>query len=506
MRYFRKRSRIVYAVAAPLALILGCLVSSPDLFTFAMLGLILLFLAWSHLLKWHHAILIIFWNSAFNAYFLPGQPNVWLLFAALSFGISFLNRIVFQKEFLRVPEMNRPLILLAAVVLGTAVCRGGISLHSLGMTSMGGKYYIFLLLAILGYFALTAEQIPRLKSGKMSSLFFLSGTTYALGNLAFTLGPASYFLYYFVPSGLATGQAASEYGLTNIDRITGLQAACTAVFCFLLARYGLRGIFDWTKPWRLIFLCLAVGGAFFAGFRSALLLLILIFAFQFYFEGLLRTRFLPVILGLAVLGFIPIMLFSDRLPPSAQRALSFLPVKVDADVREDARGSTDWRLQMWSVVVKDVPKYLIVGKGYAIDPTDMYLTIQGIEMGVLPSYEESILAGDYHSGPLSILIPFGMFGALAFIWVLIAGFRVIYSNYRYGDPGLRRINTTLLAYYLTYCVSFFLIFGAFNSQLFIFLGAIGLSASLNGGVRRKRRPVAENGRDSQLQVVALEVR
>jgi hypothetical protein len=493
MRYYLKHSRVplIYAVAIPLALILGCLVSSPDPFTFAMLGMILLFLILPLFIKWHHAMLIIFWNSAFNVFFLPGQPDLWLLVATVSFGISLLNYVMFQKEFLRVPEMTRPLLLLAAVVLATAWYRGGIGLRAFGGGSMGGKYYIYILGAIIGYFAFTAGQVPILKSGKMTGLFFLSGATFALSNLAYTLGPVFYFLYYLVPSDLATGQAASDAGLVNIDRITSLEPACLAVFCFLLARYSLRGIFEWSKPWRLAFLCLTVGGAFFAGFRSGLILLILIFAFQFYFEGLLRTRFLPVMIGLAAFSFVLIMVFSDRLPPVAQRAISFLPVNVDAEIRADAKGSTDWRLQMWSIVLKDVPKYLIIGKGYGIDPTDMFLTTEAIRMGMLPNYEESLLAGDYHSGPLSVLIPFGLPGMLAFLWVLIAGFRILYGNYRYGDARLRRVNTTLLAYYLTYCFAFFFIFGGFSTQLIVFLGVVGLSVSLNGGVKKTS---ATNGR------------
>jgi hypothetical protein len=484
----RWRIFVAYGVAIPLALILGYLVSSPDQFTFSVLGVILFFFALPLFLRWHHALLIIFWNTAFNAYFLPGQPDVCLLFAALSFGISFLNHIVFQKQFLRVPELTCPLFFLAVVVLGTACCRGGIGIRSLGGTTHGGRYYVFILGAIIGYFALTAQQIPILKSRKMASLYFLSGTTSVLGNLAYTLGPSFFFLYYLVSPESTLSQVASDYGLTSSNRIQGLAPACTAVFCFLLLYYGIRELFDWAKPWRFLFLCLTVGASFFAGFRSIFALLVLIFAFQFYFEGLLRTHVFPVVIGLAICGFLPIALYSDRMPPVVQRAVSFLPVNVDAEVQSDAKASTDWRLEMWSVVWKDTPKYLIIGKGYSIDPTDMFLTTEAIRMGMIPSYEEAMLAGDYHSGPLSVLIPFGIPGALAFLWVLAAGGWVLYSNHRYGDARLRRINTLLLSYYLAYCVSFFFIFGAFNTQMFIFLGAAGLSVSLNGGVRRPSAP------------------
>jgi uncharacterized membrane protein len=74
---------------------------------------------------------------------------------------------------------------------------------------------------------------------------------------------------------------------------------------------------------------------------------------------------------------------------------------------------------------------------------------------------------------------------VAFLWVLAAGARVLYSNFRYGDARLRQINTLLLSLYLAYCISFFVTFGAFSQQFFLYLGVLGLSVSLNGGMKRK---------------------
>ena len=273
----------------------------------------------------------------------------------------------------------------------------------------------------------------------MADLFFLSGTSFVLGNLAYTLGPAFYFLFYLVPSSIAAGQAASDYGMTDIDRIGSLGPACMAALCFLLAHYGIRGLFDWSKPWRIFFLCATVGAAFFAGFRSVMIILLMIFAFQFYFEGLMRTHFLPIVVGLAICGVAPILLFSESMPISVQRAISFLPVNVDSEVLVDAKASSDWRFDMWAVVFQELPKYLIVGKGYAIDPDEITAAADAARMGTsISEFEGSMIAGDYHSGPLSVIIPFGIAGSVAFIWILIAGYRVLHSNYRYGDARLRR--------------------------------------------------------------------
>jgi hypothetical protein len=177
------------------------------------------------------------------------------------------------------------------------------------------------------------------------------------------------------------------------------------------------------------------------------------------------------------------------MPPAVQRAISFLPVNVDPDILEQARSTETWRFDMWAVVSKEIPKYLVIGKGYGIDPTEMFLVSEAIRMGLISSSSElSLLVGDYHNGPLSVIIPFGIFGMVAFLWILIAGYRVLSWNRRFGDARLRCVNNVLLSTYLAYCVSFFFIFGALESELCVFLGLCGFSVSLNGGVRRRSAP------------------
>lgn len=493
-----------YLFAIPVALILGFLAASPGQTTFMLIGLLLFFLALPLFIAWHHVLLIFFWNSAFDAYFLPGQPNYWLIFALLSFALSFLNHIMGRRSFLPVPEMTRPLVFLAVVVVGTAFYRGGIGFEVLGGSARGSRYYVFVLTAIFGYFALTAAQIPIQRGQRMVGLFFLSGSTYVLSNIAYSLGPAFYFLYYFVPADIASGQAASDFGMVASDRIQGLAPACTAGVCFLLAHYGIRGLFNIMRPWRLFLFLGIVAASFLAGFRSVVALLFLVFVFQFYFEGLLRSRLFLVMIAVAVVCFVSVSLNANKMPLAMQRALSFLPINVDSTVRAEAMGSTEWRVDMWNVVWKDLPKYLVVGKGYGIDAGELDAVTEAVRLGFANSSEESLLAGDYHSGPLSVLIPFGMAGTVAFIWVLAAGFHVLYSNYRYGDERLRRVNTTLLSYYTAFVISFFLIFGALNSQLFVFLGLIGLSVSVNGGVNRKST-LAARRRDTAQQPYAIEL-
>ena len=103
-----------------------------------------------------------------------------------------------------------------------------------------------------------------------------------------------------------------------------------------------------------------------------------------------------------------------------------------------------------------------------------------------------MLAGDYHNGPLSVIIPFGIFGSLAFAWFLWAGCRVTYQNFLFGDPAFHRINTFLFVFFLVKIVFFMTVFGGLVVDLTMFVGLVGLSISLNGGVaKRAVAPQAE---------------
>jgi hypothetical protein len=475
-----------YAVAIPLALILGYLIATPDMASIAVVGMVLFFLALPLLIQWNHAILIFLWNSVFIAGFLPGQLQLWTIFAAMTFGMGVVHHVMGRRPFLRAPTVTKPLLFLAAVVVVTAKIRGGLGMRVLGSGSFGGKYYFYVLAAIVGYFALISQPIPHSKSARAVKWFFLSGLSQGLSNLAYTLGPAFYFIYFFVSTGFAEGQAAANWGPDLVKRLGSLAPCATGLVGFCLARWGIRGLFEWNKPWRMLLLITALTAGLFSGYRSEVALLFVWLGVQFIVEGLWKTTLLPVLAFIGVLALIPVLLFANKMPDAVQRALAFLPVSIDPQVRQETVASSEWRYEMWQEVWPEVPKYLLLGKGYAIDPTDMYLTEEAARMGIVNTYETSILAGDYHSGPLSVIMPFGLFGAIAFLWLLGAGIKVLYCNRRYGDPNLRGINDFFFSYFIAQCLAFFFVFGALNSQLSVFLGILGMSVSLNGGVCRKK--------------------
>jgi len=477
------RSLIVYGVCVPLAVFLGYLLATPmDTASATAVELIFFVLAIPLLLRWHHPWLIATWNSTLLLFFLPGKPQVWIGLAAVSLGISLLQYTLNRKmRFLHAPSVMWPLLFLTAVILVTARFTGGLGVKILGGDVYGGKRYFVVLAAVVGYFAIVNRRIPPQRAGLYVAFFFLGAATIAIGDLPEVLPSFMQFLFVFFPANSvdAFANRNSVISQTNlIWRGGGVGAIGIAFFCAMLARYGIRGIMDMSKPWRLaafvFFILLSVA----TGFRSTVVIILLTLAVLFFLERLHRTWLLlpAVMLTLACGG--ALALFAERLPLSFQRSLAVLPfIHLDPVAEMDAQASTGWRLQMWQEVMPEIPQYLLVGKGYAFSATEQ------AEMG-RANLESVELVGDYHNGPLSVLLPFGMFGAIAFIWLMVAAIRVLYHNYRFGDPAYQNINAFLFAYFIAKVIFFFTAAGSLHGDLPMFLGLLGLSISLNGGVAK----------------------
>lgn len=482
------RNHLIFGLCLPIAVLLGYLLAEPlDSGSLAVLVMVVSVLFVPLMMRWHHLLLIASWNAVITPVFFPGRPALWMIMACLSLFFGILGRsISSEMRFLQIPALTRSLLCLLAVVFVTALVTGGVGLRAFGSTtSYGGKGYFTLAAAIIGYFALTSRAIPQHRAQWYMALFFLPGVTAAISNLAEVGGPGFRFLYNLFPADLDMEQMYAA-GATSNDmvRISGLLGTSQALYGFLLVRYGIRGIFDITRPWRLVLFLASVGLSLFAGFRSGLILFGVIFGILFLIEGLWKTKTMLVLVLVGALVSAVLITHVERMPLSVQRALSILPIKVDPMTKLAAQGSTEWRVEMWKTLLPEVPQYLFKGKGYNLNPQELTLVLDSAWWGHSNSYEVAAFAGDYHNGPLSVVIPFGLYGVVAFGWFLAVAIRVLYQNYRHGHPALRQINAALFAFFIARVVFFLFVFGAFYSDLFYFTGLVGLGVALNRGVPR----------------------
>jgi hypothetical protein len=222
----------------------------------------------------------------------------------------------------------------------------------------------------------------------------------------------------------------------------------------------------------------------FGGFRSKLIFLLLVVILLFFLEGLHKTRLLPAAaIGMVLIGTLTIG-FAQHLPLSLQRSLSWLPIPVDPVVRMDVQGSNEWRLNMWRDLLQEMPHYLLLGKGVSVSQADLDMADTLAKQGHGDTAEVAMLAGDFHSGPFSVVIPFGIWGVIGWFWLIAAGFRALYLNFRHGDPEFEHINTFLFAYFVAKVIMFHVVFGDMRLELMVFAGILGFSVSLNGGIRK----------------------
>ena len=482
------RSLLIYGLCLPLAVFLGYMLAIPDwrygFDSIMVIVIISTVLAVPLLLRWHHVWLIASWNMTAVLFFVPGRPQVWMALAAISLGICILQYTINrQMKFLHAPSIAWPLILLTVVILVTARLTGGLGARVFGGDTYGGKRYFVLLAAVIGYFAIINRQIPQKRANLYVALFFLGAATMAIGNLPGVLPPAFNFLFMFFPvmSMDAFTEPNAVVGQTSfIGRLNGLAFLGLGGFCAMLACYGIRGILDARKPWRLGAFGLFSVVTLLGGFRSTVVLMLITFALLFYLERLHHTRLLLPVICVLLLGGGLVAIFAGQLPLPFQRSLAFVPfLQIDPIVKMDAQGSTEWRLEMWREVVPEIPQHLLVGKGYAFSGSEQHqIDVRGRGL------EGVELVGDYHNGPLSVILPFGLFGSITFLWLLVAGIRVLHQNYQFGDPAYRNLNTFLFGFFIAKVIFFFTIFGALQVDLPMFLGMIGLSISLNGGVAK----------------------
>jgi hypothetical protein len=489
------RALILYVLVLPVALVVGYMIATPyDLTTWATVGLVFGLLVSPLLLRYHYPMLFFSWNMTMVVFFLPGHPELWIVMSIVSLAISVLQRtIISQMRFLLVPSILLPVTFLATVIYVTARLTGGIGLNIFGSATVGGKRYVLLFAAMVGFLAMTARGIPPHKVWFYVGIFFLAELTNIIGSTAAWVPPPFQFIFWVFPVDAPLYQTVMFQGPTaadNVPRINGAAFAGVAACYYLLARYGLRGLVEKQPRWRpLLFIGCALM-CMLGGFRSFLILLLLAVAFMFWLEKMFRPKYLIATVLLLALGGAAIVPLANRLPFVYQRALSFLPLDLDPAARSDAEESSRWRLEMWKDVLPDIPRYFWLGKGLAIDPHEIDFSrgLEGESRG--GNAFNAKISQDYHNGPLSVIIPFGIFGAIGWLWLLAAIGRGLYFNYRYGDPAFEGLNRALLAFFLARVVLFFLVFGALTNDLAHILGLMGLSIAVNGGVRRPVRAPA----------------
>ena len=368
---------------------------------------------------------------------LPGNIKVSEIAIIIAFGLTFVLSAL--KVIPRMARWNLydKLLLINLAYLATVYARNPAGVLLFQTDIIGGRPYFEIFLAFLAYLTLqhvtlTYKQtalIPILICVGAVASSFLSAITAFLPNVAEKILPI--YTGVTMPEQLDSVDVAYD-----VDARKGYLAGFgNSVGPTIVAFYDPSRILLFLNPAISFAYLLAIAAILLSGFRSVLVSLIVMTAFSVYFRGGIgAVARLSVVFIVAIGLLLVVQSAGFQLPLPAQRALSFLPGSWDPQAASDARGSSEWRFEMWRQALT-TDRYIhnkLLGDGFGFRIQD----IQGFEsLGGMASaghdqiQEYFLMIGSYHSGPVSairfvgaiglLLLTVYMFACAMYAWRLI---------------------------------------------------------------------------------------
>ena len=431
---------------------------------------------------------------------IPGQPDSLLLAQILLLGFSSLM-LLMRKLPLRVEWTELEFwVFLLVLLIAQVYMRNPVSVNLFGGDTVGGKGYAIFGISVVSSLILAGLRVPVKQLKLLLPISILGG----LANLAISI------LGTLVPAiGFYTGADFTRGDEVNYEKhgtAVDAGAATRIGFAGGLAKNLSLWIASYISPIQACFkplwaslVLLAVAAALMSGFRNSLIAV----GFTFFIGIAYRSGSFGVILS-TFGGFTAIVLLAlinviHPLPPNIQRSLTFLPGTWEERYKEDAKGSTEWRVEIWKEALSSDRwiRNKIIGDGLGFSAENLqksFVITKG--SGIFDSHREQILInGDYHSGPVSTIRVIGYVGLLFF---LLAQFRLAVHAHR-QITRCRGTEWFPLALFtgiplITGPFFFIFIFGDFKAAASGFLLAVGMVRLLENNLplpawtRRSRTP------------------
>lgn len=432
---------------------------------FAILGIASL-PVWLFLVNHQQILFLLTIGSFYSWIYVPGLPTTVSLYHLLCAGAalaSFASRFIRRVEYPNQSPTRKWALAYMLVVILTMLVRGG-GLKILGSSTWGSGMYIQLVIAIGFYLLSDWIIIPKHFWKAVLIAYFCAGLIPSAAELVFLLtrGHLS-FLYTFIRP---EGASASS----NLNVMTGgvgvlrfqVSKYIAMIFPLCLALFPYQG----KNKRHIIFSGLvALIFAGLSGHRSAIIyIMLLIPVFMRLNKQRLAIRILIIYGVMAFFTVIGLHLFGRALPLSFQRAVSWVPfANISSIAAASATETTTWRLEVWSRVAEMIPKYMIIGRGFSFDPTQLYSYAARRNINV----EWALISHNYHNGPLSLLVDLGIPGLISGIAIYTSAIRYHLRKMRdtWVSPILARYQALLLATLIVEFFRFIVIHGGPGSSI-----------------------------------------
>ena len=323
----------------------------------------------------------------------------------------------------------------------------GTGLLILGDTKVGGGAYILWIVCLSALFFCKYINL----SIKQAKFLIIGWTTFPLLNplmefLTIKTGGSIYFFTKYF--NINFGQLYQRIVVNNTDMArTGTMPI--SIF------FQIIGLIILSKKQNLfIFSLFTLFGAIaimFSGFRSYLVAYLMVSIISAFFLYNKKNQLFALGGLIVVITFISLALFIDQLPFSIQRAVSFIPgLRVDGIAMDNALDTTTWRIEIWIMALNDFWNYAIIGRGLAWDTT-AWVNLAGRTVYSTPEFY--YINHNYHSGPVTALIDYGIIGTI--LWIIIQ-FSVAGKIRESFKPALNYSqSSTICTFYIYGCIFVF---------------------------------------------------
>lgn len=373
---------------------------------------------------------------------------------------SFFNST--NYKIIELKTISTILILFIIIIFVTVLFRGS-GIQFLGSKTWGGFSYITIISHILFTFFISKTYLNQeelLKSFKYLTILSLLPVVV---EILFYFGIKGDWNG-FIPTVISSEYYKEDLGLRF--QSAEMTSKVLVLFAFLLY-YSKGKLMSSTKIYGIIIFGFLMAGL--SGHRISLISIIIFLGLLFLVKSKINKIKIFIYGTVFLLTFYTfIFIFVDYLPFPIQRSLSFLPfITVPQDVILDAVGSNEFRVMIWDIVLDEIKDNLLVGKGLTFSSDDYYWATETD----IASIESFVITGNFHNGPLSLLIGFGFPGLILFILIFsISIFKL--NNIRkckWNNPILENYFIIFYCYYIVEVFIFIVIYGDLNKKLLFIL-------------------------------------
>lgn len=357
---------------------------------------------------------------------LPLPGNFTSLFLTQFLVLGFLSLLFLMRRLpfeIKLTELEILCILYLCMVI-QVYFRNPVGLNIFGGDTVGGKAYF-----IFGITFATAAILSTLRIDPNDLRWWVrlsilgAVANFGLGAMTKLFPSIGYFLGASFSTDVGDGTERKEGAASRVSFVRGIS---NTIAIWVSSKISpLKACFH---PFYGSLILVSLAFAVVSGFRVQLagvgLFLLIGIAYRGGFVSVLVSMFMGIT-AVAVLALVNLMV---PLPPNVQRTLTFLPGTWEERYKEDAEGSTEWRVEMWkeALLTDRWIENKWLGDGLGFTKAELTAIVAASESrveertlsGLTSGQENFMVSGGYHSGPVVTIRTIGYIG----LFILMVGY------------------------------------------------------------------------------------